>query len=36
MSPPAEQLVLALPVFNAEEFLAATLESLNAQGPHIR
>ena len=36
MSKPAEQLVLALPVFNAEEFLAATLESLNAQGPHVR
>lgn len=30
------QLVLALPVFNAEEFLAPTLESLNAQGPHLR
>ena len=36
MSAPAEQLVLALPVFNAEEFLAATLESLNAQGPQLR
>jgi glycosyltransferase involved in cell wall biosynthesis len=30
------QLVLALPVFNAEEFLPATLESLNAQGPDLR
>ena len=36
MNAPAEQLVLALPVFNAEEFLHATLESLNAQGPHLR
>ncbi len=36
MSVPDDQLVLALPVFNAEEFLLATLESLNAQGPHIR
>ncbi len=36
MSAPADQLVLALPVFNAEEFLPATLESLNAQGPHLR
>jgi glycosyltransferase involved in cell wall biosynthesis len=30
------QLVLALPVFNAEEFLPATLESLNAQGSFLR
>ena len=36
MSAPAEQLVLAIPVFNAEEFLAATLESLNAQGSSLR
>jgi len=36
MNPPAEQLVLALPVFNAEEFLTPTLESLNAQGPQLR
>ncbi|MEO6739646.1 MAG: glycosyltransferase family 2 protein [Chthoniobacteraceae bacterium] len=36
MSTPTGQLVLALPVFNAEEFLPATLESLNAQGPHLR
>ncbi len=36
MSAPAEQLVLAVPVFNAEEFLPATLESLNAQGPYLR
>ncbi len=36
MKTPAEQLVLALPVFNAEEFLHATLESLNAQGAHLR
>jgi len=36
MNPPAEQLVLALPVFNAEEFLPATLESLNAQGAQLR
>ncbi len=36
MSAPAEQLVLALPVFNAEEFLSATMESLIAQGPHLR
>jgi len=36
MSVPAEQLVLAIPVMNAEEFLATTLESLNAQGPALR
>ena len=36
MSKPDDQLVLALPVFNAEEFLPATLESLNAQGSHVR
>jgi glycosyltransferase involved in cell wall biosynthesis len=36
MSAPAEQLVLAVPVFNAEEFLATTLESLNAQGGALR
>jgi glycosyltransferase involved in cell wall biosynthesis len=30
------QLVLALPVFNAEEFLPATLASLNAQGSVLR
>ena len=36
MNAPEGQLVLALPVFNAEEYLAATLESLNAQGPHLR
>ena len=36
MSAHADQLVLALPVFNAEEFLTATLESLNAQGPQLR
>jgi glycosyltransferase involved in cell wall biosynthesis len=30
------QLVLAIPVFNAEEFLRDTLESLNAQGPCLR
>jgi cellulose synthase/poly-beta-1,6-N-acetylglucosamine synthase-like glycosyltransferase len=29
-------LVLAVPVFNAEEFLPATLESLNAQGADLR
>ncbi len=29
-------LVLAVPVRNAAEFLPATLESLNAQGPHVR
>ena len=29
-------LTLAVPVFNAEEFLPATLESLNAQGEHVR
>lgn len=29
-------LVLAVPVFNAAEFLPATLESLNAQGPSVR
>ena len=36
MSTPAEQLVLAVPVFNVEEFLPATLESLNAQGSALR
>ena len=36
MSDTAGQLVLAVPVRNAEEFLAATLESLNAQGPCLR
>ena len=36
MSTPAEQLVLAIPVMNAGEFLATTLESLNAQGPALR
>jgi Glycosyltransferase like family 2 len=36
MNPGTEPLVLAVPVFNAEEFLASTLESLNAQGPHLR
>ena len=36
MSAPHEQLVLAVPVFNAQEFLPATLESLNAQGPALR
>lgn len=29
-------LVLAVPVFNAAEFLPSTLDSLNAQGPHVR
>jgi GT2 family glycosyltransferase len=29
-------LVLAVPVFNVAEYLPATLESLNAQGPHVR
>jgi glycosyltransferase involved in cell wall biosynthesis len=29
-------LVLAVPVFNAAEFLTTTLDSLNAQGPHVR
>lgn len=29
-------LILAVPVFNAGEFLAATLESLNAQGEYLR
>lgn len=36
MSAAAPQLVLAIPVFNAEEFLPATLESLNAQGADVR
>ena len=36
MSTNAEQLVLAVPVRNAEEFLPATLASLNAQGPALR
>lgn len=36
MSAPAGQIVLAIPVFNAEEFLPATLESLNAQGTSLR
>ncbi len=36
MSSAADQLVLAVPVFNAEEFLPATLESLNAQGSAVR
>jgi len=36
MSTAIEPLVLAVPVFNAEEFLAGTLGSLNAQGPHLR
>ncbi len=29
-------LVLAVPVFNGERFLSATLTSLNANGPHVR
>src|SRR5215204_4869160 len=29
-------LVLALPVYNAEQYLAETLRSLNAQGEHAR
>jgi glycosyltransferase involved in cell wall biosynthesis len=33
---PREPLVLAVPVFNAEAYLAATLTSLNAQGEHLR
>lgn len=33
MNPP---LVLAVPVFNGERFLAETLASLNANGPHVR
>ncbi len=36
MSTRALPLTLAVPVFNAEEFLPATLESLNAQGEHVR
>jgi glycosyltransferase involved in cell wall biosynthesis len=36
MIPELDQLVLAIPVFNAEEFLAATLASLNAQGAALR
>jgi Glycosyl transferase family 2 len=32
----ASQLVLAVPVINAEEYLPATLASLNAQGPWLR
>ena len=36
MSDAAGPLVLAVPVRNAEEFLPATLESLNAQGPCLR
>lgn len=32
----AGPLVLAVPVFNADTYLAATLESLNAQGEHVR
>jgi glycosyltransferase involved in cell wall biosynthesis len=36
VSADAEQLVLAVPVFNAEQFLPATLESLNAQGAAVR
>ena len=36
MNPHVGPLVLAVPVFNAAEFLADTLESLNAQGPHLR
>jgi glycosyltransferase involved in cell wall biosynthesis len=36
MSTAASHLVLAVPVFNAEEFLPAALESLNAQGPWLR
>jgi glycosyltransferase involved in cell wall biosynthesis len=35
MSSP-EPLVLAVPVFNAETYLSATLESLNAQGEYLR
>ena len=31
-----EPLVLAVPVFNAEAYLVETLESLNAQGEHVR
>ncbi len=30
------QLVLAVPVFNAERYLSATLASLNAEGPSLR
>lgn len=36
MNGTAHPLTLAVPVFNAEEFLPATLESLNAQGEHVR
>ena len=36
MIPELNQLVLAIPVFNAEEYLAATLASLNAQGLALR
>ncbi|HEV7402762.1 MAG TPA: glycosyltransferase family 2 protein [Chthoniobacteraceae bacterium] len=36
MSAPTAPLVLAIPTFRAERFLAATLDSLAAQGPHIR
>ncbi|HEV7869450.1 MAG TPA: glycosyltransferase family 2 protein [Chthoniobacteraceae bacterium] len=36
MSPGGGPLVLAVPVFNAERFLTATLESLNQQGAHVR
>jgi len=36
MSTDTGPLVLAVPVFNAEEFLPSTLGSLNAQGPHLR
>jgi GT2 family glycosyltransferase len=36
MSAPSSPLVLAIPTFRAERFLAATLESLAAQGTHVR
>lgn len=36
MSDSIRPLTLAVPVYNAEEFLPATLESLNAQGEHVR
>ena len=36
MSADDNRLVLAIPVFNAEEFLPATLASLNAQGHRLR
>lgn len=36
MTPAAEQLVLAVPTWQCERFVAATLQSLNAQGDCVR